>query len=251
MNTQSPRGFTIIEVMLFLAVSGALAAAILVGSSAVIGQQRYRDSVHSFKGLIQEQYGQVANVMNGDTRNPICSESGGVLIINEDDSARQTRGTSECVILGRFMLVRPEQVTVYNVIAKEPDGGSAEGSDVAVLGSYSFTVHQPEEHAISWRARLVEPGTSDDVSAGVLIVRSPLSGAVLTYVKDVPGDMEDDAIGAMLAGMISDGNMTRKEFCVDSQGMSGMGSRLAVRINERASNQSAVEVPLETEGVCD
>ena len=41
-------GFTIIEVMLFLAVSGVLAAGILATVGGTIGAQRYRDAVDSF-----------------------------------------------------------------------------------------------------------------------------------------------------------------------------------------------------------
>src|SRR5690606_34898808 len=109
-------GFTIIEVMLFLAITGALAVSILVGSGAAIGQQRYNDSVNSFKGLIQDQYSQITNVINGEAKNPACSFSEGALTISDDKNAEEFRGTSECLVLGRFLLVEPEQVTAYDVI---------------------------------------------------------------------------------------------------------------------------------------
>ena len=53
MDIVKSKGFTIIEVMLFLAVTGALAVAILVGSGVAIGQQRYKDSVNSLQSFIQ------------------------------------------------------------------------------------------------------------------------------------------------------------------------------------------------------
>ena len=53
MGAKTQNGFTIIEVMLFLAITGMLAAAILVGSGVAIGQQRYRDSQGRY-GLIDE-----------------------------------------------------------------------------------------------------------------------------------------------------------------------------------------------------
>ena len=40
MGKQNTTGFTVIEVMLFLAVTGLLAIGILVGSGVAIGQQR-------------------------------------------------------------------------------------------------------------------------------------------------------------------------------------------------------------------
>ena len=45
-------GFTIIEVMLFLAVSGVLAAGILATVGGTIGAQRYRDAVDSFMLMV-------------------------------------------------------------------------------------------------------------------------------------------------------------------------------------------------------
>ncbi|MEP6710564.1 MAG: prepilin-type N-terminal cleavage/methylation domain-containing protein, partial [Candidatus Saccharibacteria bacterium] len=58
MDTQRHPGFTIIEVMLFLAISGALAVGILIGSNVAITSQRYRDSLNSLQSLLQQQYNQ-------------------------------------------------------------------------------------------------------------------------------------------------------------------------------------------------
>jgi len=64
MVTKTQGGFTVIEVMLFLAVTGLLAVGILVGSGVAIGQQRYRDSVNTLKSYIQQQYSEVTSVIN-------------------------------------------------------------------------------------------------------------------------------------------------------------------------------------------
>jgi type II secretory pathway pseudopilin PulG len=234
-------GFTIIEVMLFLAITGALTVGILVGSGAAIGQQRYRDSVNSFKGLIQEQYSQIANVVNSEAEKPVCTRTGNNLAFNSEIS--QARGTSECLIVGRFILINATEVTVYNVVG-QPGAGTPSGGDTAVLGEYALDIQSPEVHEVSWRARIVEPKSTNDSLSSILIVRSPVSGAVLTYVQD--GDHT-----ATISEMISNTNMVEKNFCVDSGGGSAMANRLAVRINAMAANQSAVEIPLEEDGVCD
>jgi hypothetical protein len=77
----------------------------------------------------------------------------------------------------------------------------------------------------------------------ILIVRSPISGSILTYIQD--GDRR-----SAVSGMIADSNMVQKDFCVDSDGSSAMSGLLAVRINAKAANQSAVEIPLESDNVC-
>ena len=196
--------------MLFLAITGALTVGILVGSGAAINRQRYRDSVTSFKGVIQEQYSQIANVVNSETRNPECSKADASLSFDEDQ--RQSRGTSECLVIGRFMLVEATKVTMYNLIG-EPSGTGAEASDdTSVLQSYSIATRTPEVYDISWGAKIVQPRTAtDDFLESILIVRSPLSGSILTYVKD--GDHTSD-----IQSMIDSANMVEKDFCVDSDG---------------------------------
>ena len=48
-------GFTIIEVTLFLAVSGFFAISLLVGASTAVQRQQYRDSVQSFANYLRSQ----------------------------------------------------------------------------------------------------------------------------------------------------------------------------------------------------
>ena len=232
--------------MLFLAITGALTIGILVGSGATIGRQRYRDSVHSFKKLIQEQYGQIANVINSEPQNPTCTPSAPTLIMDGDH--RQDRGTSECLVIGRFVLVQPTEVTTYNLIGQlDPavDEATIDGGDSAVLSRYFLATELPETHAVNWGARVVQPKSTDDVTFSMMVVRSPLSGAILTYVMD--GDMS----GSM-GDMIGDEYMARKDVCLDPDGgLLVRARRQAVRIQARAANQSAIEIPPESEGVCE
>ena len=85
-------GFTIIEVTLFLAVSGFFAISLLVGASTAVQRQQYRDSVQSFANYLRSQYSQVINVEN-DRNFGKCPIGGG----------DTNRGQSECVILGRYI----------------------------------------------------------------------------------------------------------------------------------------------------
>ena len=253
MRTQTRSGFTIIEVMLFLAITGALTVAILVGSGAAINRQRYRDSVNSFKGLIQEQYGQVSNVVNSETRNPSCSWSAAELTLNDNEDSKQARGTSDCLIIGRFLLIHPTTTATYNVIGHPPNTTNQTG-DSNLLGEYAMTLEGPEDYEISWGAQLVNPGGNTPVTAGVLVVRSPASGSLVTYVRDVPatiGSQDYSQLSTVIKEMVHDSNMVQRDFCVDSEGaLSNFSRRQAVRIKAYAASQSAVEVPLEEDNVC-
>lgn len=239
MKTQASKGFTIIEIMLFLAITGALAVSILVGSGAAIGQQRYRDSVNSLKGYIQDQYGEITSVVNGDPNKPVCSQLDDALTL--DDTKQQARGTSDCLLMGRYILIEPTKLTAYNVIghSQAKDAGS---DDTTVLKKYALTLTDPETEEVGWGAKIVKPKTTDGLTTSVLIIRSPLSGAILTYVQE--GDQKPDTL-------LSSANMVQKDFCVDSQGLSGKGHRLAVRMIAGATGQSGVEIPLEKESACD
>jgi len=73
---RASRGFTIIEVMLFLAVTGVLAAGILASVGSTLGLQRYRDAVDGFSSYIQGQYGQTISVRNDIDNHRECAADG-------------------------------------------------------------------------------------------------------------------------------------------------------------------------------
>lgn len=232
-------GFTIIEVMLFLAVTGLLTIGVLVGSSAAIAQQRYRDSVNSLKGFIQEQYSETTNVVNSDVMNPVCTKKGGSLVL--DGSNLQDRGTSDCLLLGRYLLIEPTKVTAYNVIG-QPSSSSVGSDDISALKNYVVTAADvAETKDVDWGATIVKPKTTTGLTTSVLILRSPLSGSVVTFVQD--GNQPP-------AGMIDSSNMVQKDLCVEPQGGAVTSQRLAVQIDAQATSQSSVEIPLEGDNVC-
>lgn len=55
----SKAGFTVIEVMLFLAITGVLLIAVLSGTYAGIANQRYNDSIRTFAEFLRQIYGEV------------------------------------------------------------------------------------------------------------------------------------------------------------------------------------------------
>ena len=64
MNRRVRRGFTLVEVSLFLAVTGLLFIGIVAGVQGSMSQQRYNDSVQSFAEFLRSAYSQVMNVEN-------------------------------------------------------------------------------------------------------------------------------------------------------------------------------------------
>ena len=240
MGIKKNHGFTIIEVMLFLAVTGALTIAILAGAGVQINQQRYRDSVSSLKSFLQAQYSEVTNVINDRDNNWRCNPDG---TVEQVANGGQPRGTTDCVILGRLVTVdgTGTQLVASNVVGREISSPNEAASDIEELENYdlSVTTLNQETDEVSWGARIVNPqNLANPQSMAMLIVRSPLSGAVLTFTSDNVTPTQEG-----LRGMIVSGNMQQRDLCVDPSAGSLVGQRLAVRIAAYASNQSAIETP--------
>ena len=237
MGIKKTHGFTIIEVMLFLAVTGALTIAILAGAGVQINQQRYRDSVSSLKSFLQAQYSEVTNVINDRDNNWRCNADG---TVEQVANGGQPRGTTDCVILGRLVTVDATgmQLTASNVVGYKAPNAPDATSDIAELENYAMAVStiNQETDEVSWGARIVSPqNLANPQSMSILIVRSPLSGAVLTFTTEATPQNVGDMIDAR--------NMQQRDLCVDPSAGSLVGQRLAVRIAAFASNQSAIETP--------
>lgn len=249
MGIKSERGFTIIEVMLFLAVTGLLAVGVLVGSGVSIGQQRYRDSVNSLKSFIQEQYSETTNVANGRTSVWTCDSTAGVEAAPVGSG--ESRGTSECVLMGRFITIGLSGVglTASNVVGYRDNGAVAETSDVLELqANYQLGVspiNQIQEE-VAWGATVVKPkiATPTPMPMSILIIRSPLSGSVMTFTME--------GVKTNLKELVNVDNLkVVRDLCVHADAGSFVGKRAAVRLNAYASNQGAIQIPVESASICE
>lgn len=134
-NFEMKKAFTIIEVMLVLGVSGMMIATMLIGWNANIEKQRYNDSVNTFKADLQSVFSDVENQSNekGNTRIK-CNDAGKNISITRDSSGSPT-GSSNCVVLGKFIslysgivipgnenaTLRQDRAKVFDVIGKDID----------------------------------------------------------------------------------------------------------------------------------
>jgi type II secretory pathway pseudopilin PulG len=248
MGTKAQTGFTIIEVMLFLAITGMLSAAILVGSGVAIGQQRYRDSVNSLQSYIQQQYSQVANVTNGRDQGWTCDSNGNVTQV-ANPSNGEARGTSDCVLIGRFITVDSTgtKLTSSNVAAYRNPVGATQSSDIAeITANYKLGIIPIDQDAqdVSWSATIVKPKTAIPMAISILVLRSPLSGSILTFAQE--------GIQTNLLGMVSAANeSTQHDLCVSGSTGTFVGKRMEVLITPYATSQSAIQIPTEADSVCD
>lgn len=247
MGIKTQNGFTIIETMLFLAVTGMLAAAILVGSGLAIGQQRYRDSVNSVKSYVQQQYSEVTNVINSRDKAWTCDANGNVV---QTPTNGEARGTSNCVLLGRLITVDDTgtKLTASNVIGYKAPGAATAATDIDELTTnYKLTASPIDQDItdVSWGAQLVKPQSTTPMPLSMLIIRSPISGATMTFTTE---GAQTNIANIILASHSMD---EPRDLCVNADAGSFVGKRLEVRIDAYATNQGAVQIPTESTSVCD
>ena len=111
------KGFTIIEVVLFLAISGAILAAIMSNAAYSVARRRYNDSVTSFVEEIRNAYSATVNVENyrKETQDAsyFCSVSSAFLTgslkanspieISVDKTDDNYPGRTKCAIYGQVI----------------------------------------------------------------------------------------------------------------------------------------------------
>lgn len=244
MGSTNTHGFTIIETLLFLGVTGVLAVGLLVGSGAAIGQQRYRDSINSLKSTIQQQYSEVSNTINERSGDWVCDTSANT---SEQPVGGEARGTSDCVLLGRLLVIEDGvTITTSNVVGYRPAGPVAT-DDIAELASYNMTPLSINQDVteMNWQSVVVAQHTTTPASYTILILRSPLTGSIKTFI------VNNASTYTNLNALVTVANQSSERIlCVAAPVGTFVGREMGVRISPQANNQGSISIPLETEGLC-
>ena len=278
---KSIKGFTLIEVALFVALTGLLFMGIIIGTGNSIASQRFFDSTQNFAEFLRSIYSQVSN-----------PESAG-------------NGRSDYVIYGKMISFGQnidldyetipddeQKIFVYDVIGKadvEGSGSAVEmmskvGASVVVSGSADpddrcITPVCPAGIAESYEPRWsasIEATTKNTVNnrknlftGTILVVRHPRSGVINTVFSPVVINVNELISTANLTNAAaninratnslmtvlnystsSDASLRAKafvskevNFCVNPEGVNNFGKiRREVRLVANARNASGVEI---------
>ncbi len=115
------KGFTIVEVMLFLALSGFLLVGILVGTGSNIANQRYKDAVEDAVDALRSAYSFVADtqVQTRETNMGVCGNTVDGKT-NSDGSDKNTgRGRTTCAVYGAVVTIKGDTIQTTSLIGRD------------------------------------------------------------------------------------------------------------------------------------
>ena len=239
------RGFTLVEVSLFLAITAVIFVSIAVGTQNSIFQQRYNDAVQNFAEFLRSMYSQVTNVQSeGDGRSGYAVY-GKLVNFEKDDNGNN-------------------KITTYNVVGKIAEDDLGNGNVLDRLKSLEADVvlekdgkYEPvgfvENYRPRWASQIQTTGGWNDdkynvYTGALLIVRHPSSGTVYTfsskesidvkkYLQDLKGNPSTNSPLTELEFIVGD-----VDFCVNPNGAERSTLRRDVRIVANARNATGVEI---------
>ncbi|MDB5180635.1 MAG: hypothetical protein JWO54_393 [Candidatus Saccharibacteria bacterium] len=249
-----PAGFTIVETMLFLGISSVLIVALIASTGASVNIQRYRDAAETFKSVIQQQYADLTSVQNGRGDNWSC---GSTAIPNTSGINADNRGQSNCILLGKYVRLEGEKISIYRVVGYKSSATSQPNDIKSLKNNYLLNVSGAEvdKSTQEWGAEIAYPRTINGSpnpapitprKMGILIVRSPDSGQIYTFTNagtDVPDDLNigPATFNSMLVAEPSTPGQGEQLICLSSGGFLEDDDR-AVYISSFAATSSAIEL---------
>ena len=220
-------GFTLVEVTLVLAISTALAMAILGTITTNIHRQRYVDAYTDLSSFLRSAYSATINVQNTRLN---TEDTGFFCTINSiwDENGRLTSqeysdnfpGRTRCAIYGKLLTFgetdpktgAPDtRIHMYDIIGRVYTGQmnvenargdnalnslKAVSANVVTIRTESSACRvnfagQETVYTPQWQTRIERPVDHQLFRGAIMIVRSPVSGTVHTYYYDQPGQTFD------------------------------------------------------------
>jgi len=217
------KGFTIIETMLFLALTGLMLVGALVGIGNNLARQRYKDSVQDVVTLIRNQYDYVTRVQiaqregkdmceaisgsgssfkevdnNFGRGRSLCNIYGVAIIFGLDDDGNNAAGAvvQSTSVLGRDIVDYEESLRKDPTITVDPEEYILGMTDQQLLQSLHLNniverfnhvcepVKMLDRKVLNWGAKIEDVEKDVPKKGIVLIIRSPRDGSVHTYTYD-------------------------------------------------------------------
>lgn len=253
-SSERQQGYTVIEVTLFLAISGLLFLVAIFATGNTIRNFRFTDSGNSLEAYVQKQYDNVLNGVNPRDNTVTCTNS----VVS---AGSQTPGTSNCLFMGKLILFEQGdyRLTSYDIVGTEPANVNFNQTDEQLIASYQpkiVTTVGTEDYSIPWQAyisgvRRVSSADASPVAANALaIIRSPVSSRIVSYTYKEPSATPVIDVTAVVNNSALNANKVTN-YCITSADLAT--SRAKLVITGTTSNQNAAQVVFDqvTAGDCD
>ena len=246
------QGFTLVEISLFLAITGVLFIGIITGVQNSMFQQRYNDSVQSFAEFLRSIYSQTSNVQNPRTNGGQSTDKaiyGRLVVFGESKDLEGNNAKDGAIfaydVIGNISgtysgevktALQSLELNVF-VTKTDPTDGSVE---------YEFAGNV-EEYKPRWGAGIQVAEDFSSFTGAILVVRHPRSGSIFTLVKK-DGTLNINDEGSRenalknLAKLEGFNVGSEVDFCVNPNGSLPSDARRDIRIIQNARNASGVEI---------
>ena len=261
-------GFTLIEVALFLAVTGLLFVGVMVGVQNSIWQQRYNDTVQNFTNFLRNVYSEVSNPQslgNGRSDRAIYGKLisfGQRYGLDGEELGEEEQkiyvydvvGDADASKVGTGSVTEMLAKLNANVVIEEESGeddGVIDVTPAGIVESYSPVWGSVVEMA---KKEGVENTDNNLYEGSILIARHPKSGTVNTLVSDTVINVNETLENARKTGIYADIDgllidnldtfeLEDADFCVNPYGIGEKGTmKRNIRIVKNARNSSGVEM---------
>ncbi len=247
--SQNKKGFTIIEVSLFLAISGLLIAGVVAGTVGTINNQRYNDTVQGVVDFLNNLYSSAAKVQNNKT-----GTGNGDSECYKESS--QECGHSEIAVYGEMAVFGKDKdaaenksvVYTYHLSGKaEVPSNAKDKSLMEILNA--IEIKRDDEITDSfnpvWQGEIQNTNTSEIYQGVVAIVRSPMDGVLYTFRYD--GEEAVKAIGSsgFNRGYFTNPDnykMDDTDLCIQGDNGRTGSNRRDIRIAGNGHNSSAISL---------
>ena len=256
-------GFTLLEMAIFLAMTGALFVGIIVGTQGSIRQQKYNDSVQSFVNFWKDIYASVSNTQNynGEQGRSDQAIYGKLVVFGQSIGLPSSSDFDQ------------RMVFTYDVIGDATVSGTGTALEVLYnLGSVpknyinvisyngaAFSSGIAESYLPTWGAE-IQDENGELFKGSILVVRHPRSGVINTYknssvvkvneiLNNIAGGTTETKVNNFLRNELFDKyqkplfEIGDVNFCVNSEDIGmNLKRRVDVKLVENARNVAGIEV---------
>lgn len=260
MKSFKRHGFTLIEVSLFLAISGLLLVGIIAGTQSSISAQRFKDSVQNFAEFLRSVYSEVNNPQNTGTN------------MGRSDYAMYGRLISfgqKRTTTGATIPDYEQRIYVYDVIGQSDSIGTGSVTEALKAANANVIIENKDaagnttsvsfagnvrEYIPTWGASIDAKTNGTPYTGSILIVRHPRSGTISTLISSDVININKTVIDAnnsknfatvrkMLKDKLNSFGTSEVNFCVNPNGPNLKADvRRNVRLLSNARNASGVEL---------